>query len=215
MGLLKHYYCQACEDYSNELNTCNHKRELVFSDKQRTKLSKFLSYIFRHDPGRIGIEVDEEGFSRIGIDDLIAILQNKAGLPWLSRRSLDALILLDHKGRFEIRNDKFRARYGHSIKGITLKPTSEDLPAILYHGTNQTAYQQIIREGLKPMGRNLVHLTSSISDATIVGHRHGGELVLLEINVTKAILDGFFIWQAGKTVFVSNFIPKEYLKRIS
>ena len=149
------------------------------------------------------------------MDDLITILKKVRNSPWISRKVLDALIFLDLKGRFEIRDDRIRARYGHSQKYITVAATRTDLPDILYHGTNLRAYQQIKQEGLKPMGRNLVHLTISFKDAEIVGRRHKGELVILEIDVQKAIHEGIQIWQASSTIFVSNHIPAAYIKRNS
>jgi putative RNA 2'-phosphotransferase len=180
----------------------------------RRNLSKFLSYIFRHNPGRIGIELDSHGFSKIPLDQLLQLIQEARNSPWINRKVLRALVLLDHKGRFEIRNEAFRARYGHSIKGITIETTKSELPPTVYHGTNVSAYEQIKTEGVRPMGRNLVHLTSSLKDARVVGRRHKGELILLEIDVKTAISDGIEIWQAGTNVYVSKFIPPNYVKPI-
>ena len=207
-----YFYCESCQDYSTTSESCDHSREFIFSEKQRRNLSKFLSYILRHHPNRIGIELDSKGFTQIPMDDLITILKKVRNSPWISRKVLDALIFLDLKGRFEIRDDRIHARYGHSLKYITVAATRTDIPDILYHGTNLRAYQQIKQEGLKPMGRNLVHLTTSLKDAEIVGRRHKGELVILEIDVQKAIHEGIQIWQASSTIFVSNQIPAAYIK---
>ena len=208
----KYYYCEACQDFSQDPDACEHEREFLFSEKMRRNLSKFLSYIFRHNPNQIGIELDSQGFSIITIEKLIEILRVVRNSPWINRKILEALLLLDSKGRFEIRNDRIRARYGHSLKNITIETVESDLPEILYHGTNQSAYQQIKSEGLKPMGRNLVHLTSSLKDAQIVGRRHKGELIILKVDVKAAVQAGIQIWQAGNTIYVSNYIPSKYLK---
>jgi putative RNA 2'-phosphotransferase len=191
---------------------CEHEREFLFSEKMRRNLSKFLSYIFRHNPGSIGLELDSQGLSTIPIDQLLEILQEVRNSPWINRKILESLLLLDPKGRFEINNDRFRARYGHSLKNIKIEILESDLPEFLYHGTNLSAYQQIKSEGLKPMGRNLVHLTSSLKDAQIVGRRHKGELIILNVDVKAAVQAGIEIWQAGNTIYVSNYIPSKYLK---
>ncbi len=212
MSIENYYYCETCQDYSPNPKNCEHPRKFILSEKQRRNLSKFLSYNLRHNPSRIGIELDVKGFTQIPIEDLITILKTVRNSPWISRKVIDALIFLDLKGRFEIRNDRIRARYGHSLKNIKIEVTRTDLPELLYHGTNLRAYQKIKQEGLKPMGRNLVHLTTSLKDAEIVGRRHKGELIILEVDVKKAVQEGIQIWQAGKTIFVSAFIPNAFIK---
>ncbi len=212
MSYLKYYYCEKCKDYSTDPQSCEHERQFILSEKMRVNLSKFLSYIFRHNPKQIEIELDSQGFSKITVDELAQLLKTIRSSPWITRQVIEALICLDKKGRFEIRNDRFRARYGHSLNYITIEASDTELPAILYHGTTQEAYQLITREGLKPMGRNLVHLTSSIQDAKFVARRHKGKPLILEVDVKGALQGGIAIWQAGKTVFVSDFIPSNYLR---
>ncbi len=211
MGRLSYYYCQSCDDYSTVPDSCEHEREFIFSEKLRRNLSKFLSYIFRHNPARIGIELDSHGFSLISLDKLIELIKKEPNYHWINKKVLIALVFLDHKGRFEIKDDKFRARYGHSLKNIAIGTTKSELPELLFHGTNLAAYQRIQTEGIRPMGRNLVHLTSSLNDAKAVGRRHKGKLVLLEIDVKTATLDNIEIWQAGKNVYVASYIPASYI----
>ena len=45
------------------------------------------------------------------------------------------------------------------------------LPSWLYHGTNSRFVEIIKQEGLKPMGRNHVHLSETIEIAQEVGDR--------------------------------------------
>ncbi|MGM0411615.1 MAG: RNA 2'-phosphotransferase [Bacillota bacterium] len=79
----------------------------------------------------------------------------------------------DSKGRFSFLNNKerIRANYGHSIEGInpdykTIKPHK-----FLYHGTTPKVKNDILKEGLKPMGRNYVHLSVGIKEAKKVAKR--------------------------------------------
>ncbi len=214
MGPDKIYYCKECKKYSTNKELCGHEREFLFSRKQQVKLSKFLSYIFRHNPQQLGIELDENGFSQISVDELIILIKKDARFSWLNRQKLEALVQLDPKGRFEIKNERFRCRYGHSLKNISLNDLYKNVPQILYHGTNLKAYEKIVSDGLKPMGRNLVHLTLSIPDAKMVARRHGGQMVILEIDALQAQKDGIEIFQASPTIFVAKSIPKKYIKRI-
>ena len=219
MGYLKYFYCEQCERYLTNKEISNHLKEFhshkikeIFTDKKRVRLSKLLSIALRHQPKVLQIQLDNEGFTNL--EKLINQIKKRNNFEWVNRKMINAIIELDNKGRFEINDNNIRARYGHSIPRIKINLKNSDLPEILYHGTNYNAYIKIENEGIKPMGRNLVHLTSFIKDAKIVGSRHHGKLVLLEINVNKAINNGYQIWRAGKNVYVTNFIPKKYINMI-
>jgi len=41
----------------------------------------------------------------------------------------------------------------------------------LFHGTSASNLSSILREGIKPMGRTMVHLTASVRDAIEVALR--------------------------------------------
>ena len=44
-------------------------------DRRLVKISKYLSRHLRHDPGRIGIELDEQGW--VEVDTLLKALENR------------------------------------------------------------------------------------------------------------------------------------------
>ncbi|MEM4576236.1 MAG: RNA 2'-phosphotransferase [Candidatus Nezhaarchaeales archaeon] len=75
--------------------------------------------------------------------------------------------MLDPKGRFELRRNFIRARHGHSKK-IKVKVEYQEDQEIktLYHGTSISKLDAILREGIKSMSRVMVHLTSSVQDAS-------------------------------------------------
>ena len=221
MAHLKFYFCEECKQYitnreldQHSLKFPSHNVIEMFSDKKRINLSKFLSLILRHKPDIIGIKLKVNGYTEQTLDELIEKLRERERFKWVDRGRIEALIDLDRKGRFEISNNRIRARYGHSISWINIELYDKDIPNYLYHGTNEDSYSKIKLEGLKPMGRNLVHLTSSLTDAKIVGRRHKGKLVLLKIDAKQALEDGIDIWKAGKNVYVSNFIPNRYITQI-
>ncbi|MBD3230179.1 MAG: RNA 2'-phosphotransferase [Candidatus Lokiarchaeota archaeon] len=223
MPPLIYFYCNQCDIYLTNKEVPNHRDkyknhnlEKIFTDKQRVKLSKLLSFMLRHNPQSMGIHLMDNGLTEESLDEIITIIKkNRNHFEWLSKQKIRTLVEIDKKGRFEIINNRIRARYGHSIPRIKIDLKEKNLPNELFHGTNLRSYEKIRREGLKPMGRNLVHLTSSLKDAKIVGTRHRGQLKILKINVKNAINEGYKIWRAGKNVFVSNYIPSKYIRELN
>lgn len=94
-------------------------------------MSKFLSGILRHFGEEFGIEVDEEGWARV--EDVLRVLKERYGI---GRKHLELIVKFDKKERFEIRNGKIRAKYGHSIAVNTAWSEGGDIPAKLYHATS-------------------------------------------------------------------------------
>src|SRR6056297_27296 len=126
----------------------------------RKDISKFIAYILRHNPSKFYLTPDDFGY--IPVRDLLPVIQRKN--PEFDREALEELVRLDKKNRYKIKNNKIRARYGHSI---TIKPESDpsEPPEILYHGTSPRAAQKIMEKGLKSMNRQYGHLCSNLEDA--------------------------------------------------
>lgn len=59
---------------------------------------------------------------------------------------------------------------------LGLPPTPP--PAVLYHGTASATVPVILREGLRPMSRQDVHLSAEQETAVRAGARHGRPVVL-------------------------------------
>ncbi len=180
------------------------------------KISKFLSYILRHHPETIGSSLDEEGYLKIDLDELLSRMKVRKefrDVP-LDKSVLFDIVKKDTKGRYEISNNKIRAGYGHSIKGIHVFLTENELPEFLFHGTIKKSLPLILRDGLKPMGRNLVHLTEDLKDAHLVGGRHGKNIIILKIAVKNAIKEGIKFWKPGKNVYTTFSIPPKFISDI-
>jgi putative RNA 2'-phosphotransferase len=117
--------------------------------------SKFLSYVLRHNPGSIGLMLDDAGWT--GIDALLAAAAGHGRR--LDSEALQRVIDAPGKQRFEIRDGLIRAAQGHSIE-VDLRLEPERPPAVLYHGTVQKFLASILAEGLKPGRRTHVHLSA-------------------------------------------------------
>ncbi len=119
----------------------------------------------------------------------------------------------DEKGRFEIRNGRIRATYGHSI---SVKPKYEEASEVpkLFHGTTRKAWEKIKKNGLLPISRKFVHLTSKREIAIEVAKRHGKNPILLEVDGNSMIRDGLLLWKASNVIYLAKKVPPKYIKAI-
>ena len=171
------------------------------------RVSKTMSYFLRHNPENL--KISNEGF--VEINELLKLLRKK--FPKLTHGDLIRIIEKDEKGRFEIKNNMVRARYGHSIDlKLNYEEASEET---LYHGTSRKAAKEILKEGLKPMGRRYVHLSKTIEDALEVGIRRDFKPAILEIDAKEAKKHGIKIYKATERIFLSDYIPPDFIKIVS
>lgn len=90
-------------------------------DERRTvKVSKYLSKHLRHQPERIGITLDANGW--VPIDTLLRAMARN-NVP-LTRAELDHVVAVNDKRRFAVENDRIRASQGHTV------PVDLDLPLL-------------------------------------------------------------------------------------
>lgn len=172
-----------------------------------TEISKFLSYVLRHAPASIGIELDRQGWA--GVGELLDGAA-KAGKPF-SLADLQHVVETNDKKRFAFSADgmKIRASQGHSV-GIDLGLQSISPPLSLYHGTSTHFLDSILREGLKPGNRQKVHLSIDLETATAVGARHG-KPVVLRVASGKMNEHGLAFWRADNGVWLTDAVPPLYL----
>lgn len=175
---------------------------------QAIRVSKFLSYLLRHNPYNFKLEIDKEGFANI--EDIIHVLREK--FTFVDREYFENLVKNSQKKRFEIRDGKIRALYGHSIN-IEIRYPEIKPPQVLYHGTSEKALRSILKQGLKPMGRKKVHLSRTIKEAYEVGKRKSSNPIIIEVNAVRAYNHGIKFYDAG-AVILSDFIPPQYLRQI-
>ncbi|MEM9164421.1 MAG: RNA 2'-phosphotransferase, partial [Cyanobacteria bacterium P01_F01_bin.4] len=81
--------------------------------KKIVKFSKFLSYVLRHRPDEIGIQLDQQGW--VDVDTLLQ--QANAHGYILSQPLLEEIVATNSKQRFSFSPDgqKIRANQGHSV----------------------------------------------------------------------------------------------------
>ncbi|MCD7729924.1 MAG: RNA 2'-phosphotransferase [Oscillospiraceae bacterium] len=176
------------------------------------KLSKEISYALRHAPWEYELELDKDGF--VQISQLIDALNNGDNYGrTVTIYDLTRINAESDKKRFEIKDDRIRALYGHTIP-MHISKEIVTPPNILYHGTTYKAANLILDTGLKPMRRQYVHLSVDIDTAERVGRRRDGSPVILKVDAAKASADGIIFYEGNDKVVLADFVPGEYISRL-
>ncbi|WP_046866831.1 RNA 2'-phosphotransferase [Microvirga massiliensis] len=181
------------------------------SSKQIVRHSKFLSYILRHAPQSIGLQLDPSGWANV--DELLA--KAAAAGHALDRPILETIVATNTKKRFALSVDRQRIRavQGHSIP-IDLGLAPSEPPQALFHGTATRFLEPIWREGLTPRSRRQVHLSADPVTAMAVGRRHGTPVVLV-IDTARMRKAGHLFYRADNGVWLTDHVPPEFLREFS
>lgn len=192
---------------------CGVAGETVLTGKRRTRLSKFLSGALRHFPDDAGLDLDAHGWT--AWDALVGTVTDR--YPWADADAVAGVVATDPKGRFERDGDRVRAAYGHSVD-VSLEPTDAPVPDRLYHGTAPENVAAIEAEGLKPMGRQYVHLSGSVEGAREVGRRHAADPVVFAVDTaelraesSRPEADAHRVTKRGAETYTVDRVPPAYL----
>ncbi|MEV4311490.1 RNA 2'-phosphotransferase [Actinocrispum sp. NPDC049592] len=169
------------------------------------RVSKFLSRHLRHAPQDIGLTLDEGGWA--DVDELLAACA-KAGIQ-ITRADLEHVVETNNKQRFALMGNRIRANQGHSIT-VDLGLTPRRPPDLLYHGTIAANLPQIRAEGLRPMGRQDVHLSSDVDTAVRVGSRRG-KPVVLTVQAESMYAEGYEFRVSENGVWLVAEVPPRFL----
>ena len=174
------------------------------------RISKFLSYVLRHHPESIGLELDSAGWT--DVDELIAGAE-RAGRHF-TRTDLAEVVATSPKQRFALSRDRTRIRavQGHSV-AVELGVPPAEPPEVLYHGTAEKTVQSILTDGLLPMTRQQVHLSADEVTAESVGRRHGRPVVL-QVAAGRMFRDGYQFYQADNGVWLTDSVRVAYLSQL-
>ncbi|MDP6443257.1 MAG: RNA 2'-phosphotransferase [Pirellulaceae bacterium] len=172
------------------------------------KTSKFLSYVLRHCPEEIGIELGDGGW--VEVDTLLnqAAQHGKS----ISRELLDRVVRENDKQRFAISEDgrRIRANQGHSVDvDLGLEPRTP--PNTLHHGTVERFLAPIAADGLDRGARRHVHLSRDRETAESVGQRRGAPIILrIDAAAMHAAGHEFYLSENG--VWLTDHVPPQYIE---
>jgi putative RNA 2'-phosphotransferase len=171
------------------------------------RVSKRLSYVLRHRPASVGLTLDAAGW--VDVDEMLAALAS-SGLP-LTRADLDRVVATNDKQRFAFDGSgtRIRASQGHSVE-VGLGYVPETPPDELFHGTVERFLPAILAEGLRPIERHAVHLSTDVATARLVGARRGRPVVL-RIDAAGLAATGSAFTRSAKGVWLVDTVPPAFL----
>ncbi|MCU0794672.1 MAG: RNA 2'-phosphotransferase [Akkermansiaceae bacterium] len=172
------------------------------------RISKFLSLVLRHDPARIGIHLDEQGWT-----DSAKLIEacNGNGVP-IDFPLLEEIVRSSDKQRFALNDDKsrIRANQGHSVT-VDLDLEKIRPPRHLFHGTVEKYLESIREKGLKKGERHHVHLSADIDTALKVGERRGRP-ILLVINAQEMHEQGHEFHRSANGVWLVDHASASFIR---
>lgn len=177
----------------------------MLQNEHQQRASKRLAFLLRHSRDFI----DLNG----GWADVEVILKElRRKYPGIDRSDLEGIVASDQKGRycFDPTGQRIRANQGHSVPGVVIEMERPQPPEFLYHGTATRFLDAILREGLRPMSRQYVHISPDVETAVHVGRRHGIP-VILRFRAGDFVRDGHPLMRSANGVWQAEFIPPEYL----
>lgn len=171
--------------------------------------SKFLSLVLRHDPAKVGIVLDDGGWT-----DVAALLEALArhGHP-LTREQLGELVRTSDKQRYALSPDgsRIRANQGHSVD-VELDLPEAVPPAKLYHGTVAEFLDSIRVTGLVKGARHHVHLSADLETARKVGGRRGKPVILV-IRAADMVAAGHVFFRSANGVWLTDHVPPAFIEQ--
>ena len=174
---------------------------------RHVRTSKFLSLVLRHQPEKVGVTLDPEGW--VSVSRLLRALEAH-GLR-LTPDELREVVRANDKQRFSFSPDglSIRASQGHSVQ-VELGYEQSEPPPTLYHGTAERFLPSIRRQGLLKGSRHHVHLSEQEATAVAVGRRYGRP-VTLTIASGAMHADGHQFFRAANGVWLTEHVPARYI----
>ena len=178
------------------------------NEKQKTKISKFLSLVLRHKPDVIGLDLDENGWANV--EELLA--KSAKNSNSFTREELEEVVETNDKKRFSFDESKtkIRANQGHSLK-VELEFEEKIPPKFLYHGTAERNIEAIKKTGLQKMKRHHVHLSADIETARNVGTRYG-KPVIFQVDTENMLAENFKFFVSANSVWLVDEVPPRFLE---
>ena len=170
-------------------------------------ISKSLSYVLRHRPDSVGLELETGGWITVA-----ALLDAfKQSGKKLSLEILKEVVAQNDKQRFEFSGDgvRIRARQGHSVE-VELGYEPATPPSVLYHGTATGNLESIFEHGLLNGRRHHVHLSTNKETMIQVAMRHG-KPVLLVVQSAQMHAAGHKFFVTGNNVWLTEHVPPEFI----
>ena len=184
---------------------CGSSGQLLLDETKTEQLGRLVAGGLRHFPVDLGLEMDSRGW--VDLAKLGLVVQNRH--HWASKELVIALVESDSKQRYEILNDKVRARYGHSVN-VELDHPENMLP-MLYYGASEEEADRILEIGLKSASQKYVHLSTTPEKAWHVATFRTGNPRVIKADAALARAAGVKMMTVNDDIVISETIPARFL----
>jgi putative RNA 2'-phosphotransferase len=204
-GLLMIKRCPQHGFFRGEHCECGLAGQLILDEARTEQLGRLVAGGLRHFPLDLGLEMDSRGW--VDLSRLGEVVQKRH--RWANKEMVVALVQSDPKQRYEISNQRIRARYGHSMD-IELDHPECHLPR-LYYGASEEEADRILEIGLKSASQRYVHLSTTPNKAwEVAGYRTGNPRVI-QVDAAPARVAGVKMMTVNDDIVISEMIPAPFL----
>lgn len=191
--------------FRDEHCMCGSTGQLLLDETKTEQLGRLVAGGLRHFPTDLGLEMDSRGWVDLG--KLGQVVQSRH--LWASKELVIALVESDSKHRYEILNDKVRARYGHSVD-VELDHPENELPRLFY-GASEEEADRILEIGLKSASQRYVHLSTTPEKAWHVATFRTGNPRVIQADAALAKVAGVRMMTVNDDIVISETIPARFL----
>jgi putative RNA 2'-phosphotransferase len=175
-------------------------------EKRREQISRLLSLMLRHKPERFYLDLDIQGYGPV--EEVIEGLRQK--VDDVTEEEVIEIVDGPEKRRFELKDGRIRARYGHSFP-IDLGLETTEPPEFLYFATVPDQVRAIATGGIRPGDRQYVHLSMTSEIATQVARNRTETPVVFCIKAREAAQAGIEFYDR-QPVMLTRGIPAEFIE---
>jgi len=162
--------------------------------------------MLRHQPEEFDLELDPFGWG--DLEDVVYALQERTGSTVEEEDVAEAIESSD-RPRYEIKDGKIRALYGHSIQIDPGEPTEP--PDELFIGVGSRDALRAEDQGLRSGRRAFLHLARTEEEARESGRRIARDYAVVTVFAGEAFDEGAEFYDRG-ALFLADEIPGEFLE---
>lgn len=194
--------------FRGECCECGNAGQVVLEEERTEKLGRLVAGALRHFPDDLGLDMNPRGW--VDLDALSVVIGTR--YSWTNKRLVIALVQSDPKERYEIREGKIRAKYGHSVDVDLDYPLNE--LSDLYYGANEEEADRILEVGLKSTTQRYVHLSTTPEKAWYVGTFRTNSPQVIRVDAQAAQKAGVKMMTVSDNIAISENVPPEYLSSV-
>lgn len=170
------------------------------------RITRSLAFMLRHQPEAFDLEVDAFGWA--DLDEVVRALNERLGEP-VDRDDVFDAVEAGDRVRYEIRAQRVRALYGHSIPVEPGEPSKPE--EILYVAIPSRDVERAMRFGLRGGRRRFLHLALTKDDARESGRRAAREYTVLSIEAIEAWEEGINFYDRA-ALWLAEEVPTQFLE---